>query len=196
MKKRFGLALLLTLSAATSANATILTFDDAGLVSEEFADSIASSSNFGDTYSQDGFILTVGEGDTFAALSGGFGIQINDGQPNENRDNFAVLTHESGFFDLNSFSSFFGANSRGVDLQTSQGDLFFDNTGFTEVGLTGLSYAAFSSRALIPGNFSALFLDNVNVEASSAPVEVPAPASIGFLGLALAGLSLFRKKKA
>jgi len=174
---------LLACLFAGSANATLLTFDGAGSLTDQTA---ASYQGTGDTYAQDGYTLTVGGGDHFDSMTGS-GLYWHDGAANANYDNFAFLTFSGGLFDLNSFDF----NGYVGDLMTNLSASVMEfGTGSHSVSLSGLTWAAFSPR----GNSSrGLRLDNVDVSAASA--AVPEPSILALLGLGLAGIGFTRKKK-
>jgi len=177
MKKT--ILLLSSLLLTSNVYATTLTFDGNGSLTDE---TIASYQGAGDTYTQDGYTLTVGAGDHFDTMSSS-GLYWHDGSANTNHDNFAYLTFSGGLFDLTSFDF----NTYAGDLLTNLNPLATYSAGSHIVNLTGLTWAAFSPSGTGSAN---IYLDNVVV----SPSAVPIPAAAALFAPALLGFMGFRRK--
>jgi len=164
-----------------TANATLLTFDGNGALTDDTA---AAYQGRGDTYTQDGYTLTVGAGDHFDYM-GSKGLRWHDGPANVNVDNYAYLTFSGGLFDLNSFDLYYYAGDLMTNLSAS---VLNFAAGTNNVNLSGLTWAAFSPRGASWGN---IYLDNIDVSAAAA---VPEPSILALLGLGIAGIGFTRKK--
>ncbi len=142
--KRWLFLLVGILGFIGSANATVITFDGNGVLSDEFP---AGYTGIGDTYKQGGYTFTVGIGGHFDLMNAD-GIILHDssnlGIP---VDNYAYLSFSGGPFDLASFVF----TLKPGDMITNLTPLTSYGVGIQEVNLNGLTWAAFSAVNLRVG---------------------------------------------
>lgn len=174
----------LVLSVSSIANAGLITFDGNGVMSNDYTDSYIG---IGDTYTQGGFILSVGLGDHFDSMNSS-GLSWHNGSANANYDNWAYLTYSGGLFDLFSFN-----------FTQYSGDVLYSNTygpvslgiGSHTVNALSQSWVAFSPSGNGSSDFNFLTIDNISAAASA----VPEPSTLAIFALGIMGLASRRFKK-
>lgn len=192
LKKIFA-ALALT-AAATSASATVLTFDSlTAMVYGDGAPLLANMSYDGQnlTYVESGFQLTLHAPNAAAGAAhisdGTYWEQTynwHDGFEN-GLDTFVTLTRVGGgLFNLLSFDYYADLSSVSAD-GTQLG--FIQDVGSWNTALNGISELRLSSGAFTE-------IDNIGVENASAAVPLPGSAPLLLAGLAVFALARRRRQ--
>ncbi|WP_042064392.1 VCBS domain-containing protein [Acinetobacter tjernbergiae] len=145
-----------------SAISTTLTFESAD-ISELYP---ASYTGIGDTYTKDGYVLTVGAGHHLDSADGN-GLYFHNGSANDDYDTIARLTYNSGAsFDLTSFTLNLGYAAE-VRTSLDPSTVLTFPAGINTVSFQGVTWVEFSPIGDGSSDGNQIYLDDVVVSQGS-----------------------------
>ncbi|RXS91015.1 tandem-95 repeat protein, partial [Acinetobacter junii] len=144
-----------------SAVTTTLTFEQSD-ITEQYPDSYIG---IGDTYTKDGYVLTVGAGRHLDSADGN-GLFFHNGSANDNYDAIATLTYNGGAsFDLTSFTLNLGYAAE-VRTSLDPSTVLTFPAGINTVSFQGVTWVEFSPIGDGSSDFNNIYLDDVVVSQS------------------------------
>ena len=171
---------------ATTANATVLTFDD------------IAPTNFVDTV-YNGFTLTDGSIGNWDFINP-VGFSGSQYMVNHHGDDLGQLTFNSGTFDFD--GAYFHQDNRNPNSTVNLFGLDASNNVLFSNTITATSdwvYHSFNWTDITTFKWTSDPNSNINIDNftfNSSPSQVPEPITLALFGLGLAGIGFSRKKKA